>query len=74
VQAEAPQAQVAPSQATASTEKVIISLSVSPRLAKQVRLLSKLEGRSISSIFIDRVAAEIPGRLKAALAEITEDA
>ena len=73
------EAPAAPTQAEAPKsndkggEKVIISLSVSPKLAKQVRLLSKLEGRSITSIFVDAVAAEIPGRLRIALASIVED-
>ncbi len=76
---QASEAPVAPTQAEAPKsndkggEKVIISLSVSPKLAKQVRLLSKLEARSITSIFVDSVAAEIPARLKTALASIVEE-
>jgi hypothetical protein len=72
VQAEAPQAQ-APTPAAKSSDKTIISLSVPERLARQVRLLSKLEGKSISAIFLDAVASDIPSRLKVALASIVEE-
>lgn len=56
-----------------SADKTIISLSVPEKLARQVRLLSKLEGKSISAIFLDAVAGEIPSRLRVALATIVED-
>ena len=69
VQAEPTRA--APSAKT--TEKVIISLSVPERLARQVRLLSKLEGVTISAIFLNAVSADIPARLKLALAAMIDE-
>ncbi len=73
VQADAPAAQAAPTPAAKPSDKTIISLSVPEKLARQVRLLSKLEGKSISAIFLDAVAGEIPSRLKTALASIVEE-
>ena len=70
---EAPVAQAAPTPAAKPSDKTIISLSVPEKLARQVRLLSKLEGQSISAIFLNAVASEIPARLKVALAAIVED-
>lgn len=70
---EAVVAQPAATPAAKPNDKTIISLSVPERLARQVRLLSKLEGKSISAIFLDAVAGEIPSRLKTALASIVEE-
>jgi len=69
--AESPTAPAA-SDGGKSAEKTIISLSVPEKLARQVRLLAKLEGKTISAIFLNAVEKDIPARLKAALATITD--
>lgn len=55
-----------------SVDKTIISLSVPEKLARQVRLLAKLEGVTISTLFLAAVEKDIPARLKVALANITD--
>jgi hypothetical protein len=55
-----------------SSEKTIISLSVPEKLARQIRLVAKLEGVTISRLVLASVEKEIPGRLKAALAALEE--
>jgi hypothetical protein len=55
------------------TAKTIISISVEPKLARQARLLAKFRGVSISSLFVDAAAKEIPVALKAALADLKDE-
>jgi hypothetical protein len=53
--------------------KVIVSISVDERLAKQARLLAKVRGVTISSLFVQAAAYAIPQELKTALASIKDD-
>jgi len=69
---EAPKTDAAP-QADNTASKVIISISVEPKLARQARLLARFQGCSISSLFTDAAAVAIPVALKAALADLKEE-
>ncbi len=53
--------------------KTIVSISVEPKLARQARLLAKFRGVSISSLFVDAAAKEIPVALKQALADLKDE-
>jgi hypothetical protein len=53
--------------------KTIVSISVEPKLARQARLLAKINGVSISSLFTDAATLAIPAALKTALAEMKEE-
>jgi len=56
-----------------TASKVIISISVEPKLARQARLLARFNGVSISSLFTDAASHAIPIALKAALADLKEE-
>jgi hypothetical protein len=56
-----------------ASPKVIISISVEPKLARQARLLARFNGVSISSLFTDAAAASIPIALKAALSDLKDE-
>ena len=60
-------------QADTASAKVIVSISVEPKLARQARLLAKFNGVSISSLFVDAAAKEIPAALKIALADLKDE-
>ena len=60
-------------EAAVDTAKTIISISVEPKLARQARLLARFRGCSISSLFTDAAAREIPAALKSALADLKEE-
>ncbi|MFI5296791.1 MAG: hypothetical protein ACHREM_01725 [Polyangiales bacterium] len=65
--------------AHASTEKAadpaksLLSVSLPEKLGRQLRLLGRLEGKTLSAIVQAALEAEVPKRLKAALATITDD-
>jgi hypothetical protein len=54
-------------------EKVILSLSVTPRFAKQCRMLAKLTGKSMSTLVLGIVEAEVRAQLKVQLAELRSE-
>ncbi len=56
-----------------SRSKTIISISVEPKIARQARLLAKIRGVPLSSLFVEAAAATIPAALKAALSSIRDD-
>ena len=56
-----------------AASKVIISISVEPKLARQARLLARFQGVSISSLFTDAATLAIPVALKSALADLKEE-
>jgi hypothetical protein len=56
-----------------SRSKTIISISVEPKIARQARLLAKIRGVSLSSLFVEAAAVSIPLALKAALSSIKDD-
>jgi hypothetical protein len=60
-------------EAAVDNAKTIVSISVDPKLARQARLLAKFKGVSISSLFVDAAAKEIPVALKAALASVKDE-
>jgi hypothetical protein len=55
-----------------AAKKIIVSISVNAKLARQVKLLASLEGSTISSIFVKAIERDISARLKRGLAEMTE--
>jgi hypothetical protein len=59
--------------AEAVDAKTIVSISVEPKLARQARLLAKIKGVSISSLFTDAATLAIPAALKTALAEMKDE-
>jgi len=66
----------APAEAAAQDlreEKVILSLSVTPRFAKQCRMLAKLTGKSMSTLVLGIVEAEVRAQLKVQLAELRSE-
>ena len=63
---------VVPADNTVSA-KTIVSISVEPKLARQARLLAKIKGCSISSLFVDAASREIPVALKEALAAMKDE-
>ena len=60
-------------EAAVEAAKTIISISVEPKLARQARLLAKIKGVSISSLFTDAATLAIPAALKTALAEMKDE-
>ncbi|MFI5297514.1 MAG: hypothetical protein ACHREM_05395 [Polyangiales bacterium] len=54
-------------------ETTIVSITVSTRLAAKARLLARIRGVTISSLFTDAAAREIPVALKAALADMRDE-
>ncbi|MFI5296732.1 MAG: hypothetical protein ACHREM_01430 [Polyangiales bacterium] len=54
-------------------ETTIVSITVSTRLASKARLLARIRGVTISSLFTDAAAREIPVALKAALADMRDE-
>jgi len=54
-------------------DKVILSLSVTPRFAKQCRMLAKLTGKSMSTLVLGIVEAEVRSQLKVQLAELRNE-
>jgi hypothetical protein len=50
-----------------------LTILVDDKLWKQLRLLSSVEGKTLSAIFLESVSRDVPGRLKAALAAIQAD-
>lgn len=53
--------------------KRTLTVTLEPRLYKQVRLLASVEGVTITKIFVDSVSRSVPARLKIALVSIQED-
>jgi hypothetical protein len=53
--------------------RTILSLTVPEKLARQIRLLARVEGVTISQLVLESVEKTVPARLKAALAAIVED-
>ncbi|MFI5297298.1 MAG: hypothetical protein ACHREM_04310 [Polyangiales bacterium] len=68
---ESPAASTAPGAEKPDT--TIVSITVSTRLAAKARLLSRIRGCTISSLFTDAAAREIPVALKAALADMRDE-
>ena len=66
--------QVAPAATNGAKQdlRTIISLSVSEKLARQIRLLAKLDGVTISNLVIASIEKEVPARLRVALAALTD--
>jgi hypothetical protein len=56
-----------------SKGKKPLTILVDDKLWKQLRLLSSVEGKTLSAIFLESVSRDVPGRLKAALAAIQAD-
>jgi hypothetical protein len=74
--AKAPEPTTAPVETpktAVQADKTIVSISVEPKLARQARLLAKIKGVSISSLFVDAASREIPPALKVALASIQDE-
>jgi hypothetical protein len=61
-----------PSNGAKPDTRTIISLSVSEKLARQIRLLAKLDGVTISNLVIASIEKEVPARLRVALAALTD--
>ena len=68
-----PQALAATGHAGKADTRTILSLTIDESLARKVRLLSKIEGVTISNLVIAFIEKTVPARLKAALAAIVED-
>jgi hypothetical protein len=56
-----------------SAETTIVSITVDARLASKARLLARIRGVTISSLFTDAATREIPVALKAALADLRDE-
>jgi hypothetical protein len=50
-----------------------LTILIDDKLWKQLRLLSSVEGKTLSAIFLESVSRDVPGRLRAALAAIQAD-
>jgi hypothetical protein len=50
-----------------------LTILIDDKLWKQLRLLSSVEGKTLSAIFLEAVSRDVPGRLRAALAAIQAD-
>ncbi|MFI5299300.1 MAG: hypothetical protein ACHREM_14490 [Polyangiales bacterium] len=70
----APVASASPSgEKSVDPSKTLLSVSLPEKLGRQLRLLGRLEGKTLSAIVQAALEAEVPKRLKAALATITDD-
>jgi hypothetical protein len=56
-----------------SAETTIVSITVDARLASKARLLARIRGVTISSLFTDAASREIPPALKLALADLRDE-
>ncbi len=68
-----PQAALVAETAGRPDTRTILSLTVPEKLARQIRLLARVEGVTISQLVLESVEKTVPTRLKAALAAIVED-
>ena len=68
-----PQAPTATETSARPDTRTILSLTVPEKLARQIRLLARVEGVTISQLVLESVEKTVPTRLKAALAAIVED-
>ncbi len=68
-----PQAALVTETAARPDTRTILSLTVPEKLARQIRLLARVEGVTISQLVLESVEKTVPARLKAALAAIVED-
>jgi hypothetical protein len=66
-------AQAAPAETPAASDKTILSLSVSEKFARNVRMLAKLTGKSMSALVLAIVEPEVKAQLKVALANLRDD-
>jgi hypothetical protein len=59
---------------TGSPSKVtILSISLPEKLARQVRLLAKIEGITMTALLMSTAGKDVPARLKAALADMQSE-
>ncbi len=70
---ETPKTEAAVDTSEKTKGTTVVSLVFSNQIAKKLRLIARIEGVSMSKIVVASIEREIPARLKAALASLSDD-